>query len=423
MSQFLTPLNGGGKDTVISNSTRGVFLSKQYVSAFNLNSRPSEWITSGRPIYDRLPSDSQNYRKAFSGDDYEAFVYVPYGESELGRKSLNVISSGDEKEFLVIQSGNVVWRRGTIPVNPTIINLQELGMWNTKYLLSYRLYFDDTPGVFQYEVESFPLTGLDLAVNSSTDEIPGWRYTSDLAFTGLELRPWFSQDPVFPEQGGITFLEWQTPYPCSFSRIVARCPSGSESAGPATLRTLSCDSPHQEGEYCSTYTWNFESTVEPSLDEGGFFYEFSILEPTPQTGWRIDWVNSGVKVYQVSVDGVLSLRRRPEEGVSICELVAFPENAAPEFADLGEGKSVRATYCDLALVDVNKNFQVDQISDLRKIVKTEYTPVADWLTEPWDENLSNLFHEFGNYTKLWMDPVSSMNHEYEKLSRKSIEVR
>jgi hypothetical protein len=422
MSQALVPLNGGIKDIVIRSSAPGIFLSKQYISQFGLNPRPSEWLTTGRPIYDRLPSASQNYKKVYEEGDYEAFVYIPYGESELGRSSLSVVSSGEDNEFLVIQSGSVVWKNGTIPVNPTIINLEELGMWNTKYLLAYRMYFDNSPRVFQYEVEGFSLVGQDLAVNSSTDGLSGWRYTSDFAFTGLESRPWSNLDSEFPGSNGPAFLEWQTPYPNSLSRITLKCPPGFEPKGVATLKRMVCQTQAEEGSYCYDYTWEFEASAEPKFDDRIAHYEFLIQEPTPQTGWRVDWDEEDLKIYQISVDGILSLKRKPEEGISVCELVAFPENAVPAEVDLGEGGSVRATYCNLALVDVNKDFKVEKISDLRQIVKVDYTPISDWLTQPWDGNLSDLFKKFSNFTELWMSPVSAMKSEYEGLNEKSIQV-
>jgi len=422
MSQTLTPIDGGRKDIVTSTSSPGIYLSKQYVSAFGLQSRPSEWYTSGRPIYDRLPQASGNYKIPFGSDEYDAFVYIPLGESSLGRKSLNVVSSGDNNEFLTIQAGNVVWRKGTIPMNPVIINLEELGMWNTKYLLAYRMYFDDSPRVFQYEVEEFSLIGQDLAVSSSTEDLPGWRYTSDLAFSGIESRPWSNLDPMFPDEQNSAFLEWQFPYSQSLTRLKLRCPSGKVASGSATLFTMVCEDPPEEGEYCQNYSWLYEEVTTPAQDELGFYYEFIFPEASVNKGWRVQWESQDVSIHRILVDGVVSLKRTPEEGVSVSELVAFPENSAPDSIDTGEGGTVRATYCNLALVDVDREFKVSKITDLRQIVSTDYTPISDWLTQPWDDNLSEFFRVFNSYTPLWMNPVSAMKEEYRKLTEKSVEV-
>lgn len=422
MSQTLTPVDGGEREITTSSSSPGVYLSRQYVLSKNLESRPSEWLTTGRPIYDRLPSSSENYKILFKEGEYESFVHIPVGESSLGRKSLNVVTAGEEKDFLVVQAGNVVWRRGTIPVNPVIINIRELGMWNTKYLLAYRLYFDDSSRVFQYAVEGFSLTGLDMEVESSTDTVVGWRYTSDLAFTGIEDRPWSNLDPVHPQHSANAFLEWQTPYPSSLSKIVLRCPRGRVVTSLATLKSLSCNGVTEEGGYCEDKSWDYSSNSSPKSDAEGQYYEFSFPEPQVKSGWRVEWDGPDVSVFRVEVDGLVSLKRRPEEGISVCELVAFPENSVPKDVDLGEGFSVEASYCNLALVDVNREYKAAKVSDIRQIVNTDYTPVADWLTQPWDENLTGLFNEVSNYSPRWMEPLACMSGEYDSIRNKSVEV-
>jgi hypothetical protein len=415
MSQTLIPLDGGALNIEVSSQTSGVFLSQQYIEAKGLQSRPTEWLTSGRPIYDRLPSASETYKLFYSSEENEAFVYIPLGESRTGRTSLNVTSSSEGK-FLVVQAGNVVWKDGTIPLDPVIINLEEIGMWNSKYLLTYQIYSSRAPRTYQYEANSYSLSGMRMFVESGTDTVLGWRYTPDFAFIGRESRPWKNYDGVFPEYTGDSYLSWQTPYPCSFSRIVVRCPKYEPAPERAFLDFLSCPNPNEEGEYCENPEWVFQFESVLKEDNDGKIYEFVIPEPTFGTGWRLSWSGPKVSVYSVLVDGILTLEEEPSAPVTVCQLAAYPVNSSPKFIELPNGDSVEPVYCDLAYVQIDNSFTVTEISDLRKTVSKDFSPVADWLTLPWDENLKGMFDQVNNYTELWLNPTTAMKGEYGELS-------
>jgi hypothetical protein len=66
MSQQLIPIDGGVQEVVTSTSqSRLNVLSQQYVIAKHLESRPTEWVPFGRPIYRRLPATSETYQIDF----------------------------------------------------------------------------------------------------------------------------------------------------------------------------------------------------------------------------------------------------------------------------------------------------------------------------------------------------------------------
>jgi hypothetical protein len=90
----------------------------------------------------------------------------------------------------------------------------------------------------------------------------------------------------------------------------------------------------------------------------------------------------------------------------------YPENAVPKTVTNTNNVSVPATYCPLAYVDVDATFTVTDVTDLRYIIHKDYTPVADWLTSPFDEDLIDLYLQVKGYAELWMKPSDCMKQEY-----------
>ena len=67
MSQQLTSISGGITPEVQTTlrTSRINLLSPQYIEAKSLESRPTEWVPGGRPIYRRLPAVSETYQIDF----------------------------------------------------------------------------------------------------------------------------------------------------------------------------------------------------------------------------------------------------------------------------------------------------------------------------------------------------------------------
>jgi hypothetical protein len=421
MSQFLNPLDGGREDIVINNTpTSGIFFSEQYTVVNNFKPVPTEWLAGRRPIYDRLPAASERYKLNFGLDDNSAYPYIPIGHGYTDPSSMVVQTSGENK-YLTIQSGNIVWKYGTIPTDPVLIDIELVGMGSAKYLMAYQLYYDDSPIQAQYEVSDFSLSGFRMDIRSGTDEIDGWRYTPQYAFQGDASLYWSNYDPVFLSYTGDASLSWQLSLPCSFSKISLKCPTNTAYTGTATLYHMSC-SDATSGEFCESPVWNFWGTTEVSISDNEQFYEFDIEDPILCNGWKVEWSDPKVSIRDVAVSGVVTLEKKPATMTTNYSLVAYPTNSVPDKFTNSLGEEVPLVLCKLAYVDIDSNFTVTKLQDIREVVFNNYEPTAEWLTRPWDENLMNLFDQISNYAEYWMSPTTSMNQEYSKLEKVGVEV-
>jgi hypothetical protein len=100
----------------------------------------------------------------------------------------------------------------------------------------------------------------------------------------------------------------------------------------------------------------------------------------------------------------------------------YPSGSLPKTAINSAGEEIPATYCSLAAIDVLSGYSLDKIRDLRYIIHRDYTPVADWLTKPFDEDLINLYEQVSEYPSLWLAPPSCMKQEYLSLTKYQITV-
>lgn len=418
MSQILTPLDGGRAQVQTTLRYKpGVFVSSQYVQAKRLVPQPTEWGTVlGRPIYDRLPAASSRYKLDFGLDDDAAYVY-----NAINSNSLLVQSSGDSK-FLTIQAGEIVWKQGQVPLNSVIIDLQVVGMRSTRYFLGYQLYYDNSPYPATYSVEDYSLAGHEMNVSSGTDSVPGWRYRPYFSFTNSQTQSWRNYDGIFPDYSGEAYLYWQTQYANSFSKIRLSCPPNTKINGTASLFFQACPSPVQGEKYCSNPEWLLQDTVSVQKDEKGQYFQFDIPYPSSQYGWKVSWSDPSISINNVTVSGIITLERKPATGITYCQLAAYPQNAVPSTIVNSEGVKVPVVMCGLALVDTNNLFEVEKITDIRKTVNTEYQPIADWLTKPWDENLKDLYNQTNNYPSMWMAPQTALLNEYANLEDYSVKV-
>ena len=409
MSQQLTPIDGGVTQltTTVSGFQNRV-LSQVYIDVKNLHSRPTEWVPDGRPIYRRLPATSETYQVDFfniapsgSGPVEEVgFVYIPWGEGIFGPTSTQVVAS-ESNETLLIKGGNIAWKYGTSPVLPTILDLEVLDVGSGKYEIAYEMLYDDSPVAHTYTVEDFLLTGLDLTVTSSTDEVSGWRYPATNAFLEDTSKVWKNEDTYFPSfaQPSSAFIQWETGFPGAYEKIVFRAPSDASLTGTASLYAVSG----------TAYT--LLQTVSVSTDTVGSYFEFTPGQSGVGSSWRVEFSSLSVSINQVLVTGAITLQTRPSGPVPRAALVMYPKNALPS-----------GVYASLAEVDVGSNFNVEKITDTRNIIHRDYQPVADWLTTPFDETLINMYEQVETYATTWMRPSTALLQEYTSLSTDLIEV-
>ena len=424
MSQQLVPINGGVQEIqTTTTENRLLVLSQQYISANGLESRPTEWIPGGRPIYRRLPAASETYQIDFfnivpspnTAAAYEVqeqgYVYIPWGEGLNSAKSMEVVAS-DSQQDLLIKSGTIVWRYGNTQVLPTIVNLEVLDVVRGKYDVAYQLVFDDSPIQKLYEVSAYALTGLPLTITSSSDSTVGWRYPAVNAFLNTSDNWWANRDTLLPAyaQPPLSFIQWESDLPQAYSKIVLRCPPGTAYTGTATL------------SYYGSSTLVPANTVSIQKDTTGQFFEFAPEAPVFQNGWNVSFSSVDMAVQSVTVSGVLTLLEPQESPSTRATLVMYPAGTLPKTVVNASNETVPATYCLLAQVDVTNTFKVEKIQDTRYIIHRDYVPVADWLTKPFDEDLINLYEQVTGYKSLWMAPPSAMKQEYAGLAENQITV-
>jgi hypothetical protein len=429
MSQQLNPTNGGvvpEVQTTVTQQSLNV-LSEQFVDVNNLRNRNTEWSADGRPIYRRLPAVSERYQvnffnlvsesnvlssnKTLEGIEKVGYVYTPYGSSINGPTSAEVIASSTNKVILV-KSGVILWEYGKTEVLPTLIDLEVLEVLSGKYTVAYQLIYSDDPIPKLYEVEDFSLAGIPMEITSSSDSTVGWRLSPVNAFITNTSLSWSNEDSYFPPyaQPSEAFLQWQVEYAQAYTKVVLRCPPGTAYDGTATL------------SYVESTDLISVSTVPVKRDSTSQYFEFLVESPEYQTSWNVTFSSPKVSIQSVFVSGSLTLLESQAAPSPRASLVMYPENSMPVFSVNAEGEKVPITYCILANVDVNSDFEITNVEDLRTIIHRDYEPVADWLTKPFDSDLINLYEQVLNYPTLWMKPSSCMGQEYVGLEKYQVQV-
>jgi hypothetical protein len=402
-------------------------LSAQYIQAKKLESRPTEWNGNGKPIYRRLPAVSEAYQinfynvvansnvvgNTFVGEEIEevGYVYIPIGNGYSGVGSLEVVLSENRKNLL-INSGKIIWKNGSTELLPTIVNLPVLEVRSGSYDLAYQLSYDDAPAPLAYEVSDFSLAGQPLTITSSTDNVIGWRKKAVNAFLNSANLSWSNEDSFFPSslQPSEAFLRWESEYVHTYSKIVLRCPTGTAYTGTASLYSVS-----NGGE-------TLVESTNVQKDSTGQFFEFSPSGTVTSTTWTVRFSNPKVSIQSVTVSGILTLLSSFSTPTLRSVLVMYPEGTAPKTVKNSLDEDVPVTYCIIARVDTDDTSTVTGLEDKRSIINSDYTPVAEWLTTPFDEDLIDLYDQVSEYSSVWMDPQVAMKQEYQNLTKKQVTV-
>jgi hypothetical protein len=155
-------------------------------------------------------------------------------------------------------------------------------------------------------------------------------------------------------------------------------------------------------------------------DSTGQYYTFTIEEPVFQTGWNVSFSDPTVSIQAVTVTGTVTLLEKPAGPAPRATLVMYPAGTAPKTITNSQGKTIPATYCLLAQVDISNDYSILKIADTREIIHRDFVPVADWLTLPFDQTLIDLYTQVEDYAQLWMEPSSAMKFEYADLETDQI---
>lgn len=439
MSQNLTPVANASGVVGISpqlntalTPSRIKLLSGQAKVVRGLLPQPTQWNPTGRPIYRRLPAASEQYQLDFFEAGGRGYVLVPRGGDQFGPGSLYVNQSSD-RDVLLIEDGVIVWEEGTTPVLKTFVDFRQLGVDDGRYLICYQLIYDDAPEALPFQVEDYCLAGLDFSVQDSAsasfqrsaDESNPWPFPGAnmfaIADSDLEWKNYIDLvnrspgeqagvKPGFPdyEQPILSWVEWESELPWKLDTIKVRT-SLVENV-PACTLLLASEDPLEE--------WAVVQTNEALRDSEGYYWEFQ-TDYAPQTRWRLDWgETSKVNATQLTVTGLLYIYTKPSTARARTQLAIYPTNLVPEDESL----------CRLAIISVD-NFQVARRpsgelwkDDIREIINRDYEPVADWLTEYWDEQLIRLWEEVKLYSPGYMAPPTLLKQAYASLERYGLEV-
>ena len=419
MSQQQIPTNGGLSRVQTTTVTPRInALSKQYVSLNRLESRPTEWVIDGRPIYRRLPAVAETYQIDFFNtvtvpntagaveQKSMGYVYIPWGEGIFGSVSMEVVASDTLKD-LVVKAGNVVWQYGMTSVLPAVFNLEELNVSSGTYYLGYQLIYDDSPFEALYSVEEFALTGEPLQITSSTDLLSGWRNPGVNAFLNSSTLFWKNYDSYFPTylQPTTAFIQWESALPSAYSEILLRCPANTAVTGEARLYYYNTDS--------ASYDLVCSAVVEK--DTTSQYFRLNAFDPSFQRTWKVEFDDLKISVQSVVVTGTVTRIKRPVAPRPRASLVMYPENLVPTTLLNANNEEISPTYCDLALVSIKDGYAVEDIRDIRNITHRDFIPIADWITQPWDDNLISLYEQVKGYSGLWMEPSTLLKQEYGSL--------
>jgi hypothetical protein len=439
MSQNLTPVPNSAGVLGVSPQLNTTLLprrvkafSNQFRDVKGLYVQPTQWNPAGRPIYHRLPAASEQYQLDFFEEGGRGYVLVPRGQDQFGPGSLYVNQS-ENRDVLLIENGVIVWEEGTTPVLKTFVDFRQLGVEDGRYLICYQLIYDDAPEPFPFKVEDYCLAGLDFEVqdsasatfNRSADVSNPWPFPgvnlfatseSDLVWRNfIEVVNRTPGDnagvkPGFPEydQPVLSWVSWESKLPWKLDTIRVR----------TDLKTdvPSCSLLLASGD--TTDPWLVAQTSEPLSDNEGFYWEFQ-TDYAPQNSWKLDW-GAGTKVTatQLTVSGILYLEAKPSTERARAQLAIYPTNLVPEDESL----------CRLAIVSVD-NYQIPYRpsgelfkDDIREIINRDYEPVADWLTEYWDEQLIDLWESAKTYSPGFMAPPTLLESSYYDLDKYGISV-
>jgi hypothetical protein len=392
VTQLLTSVNNGVIDVQTTTNTTGVRqLSRQYVTANDLENRPTEWTTGGRPVYRRLPSVSPTYQIDFEADGQIGYVFIPWGEGIFGPTTAEVVAT-ETKTGIFVWGGNIIWDKGRTPLVPTLVDFAVLDVPPGRYLCGYELFYNDDLFEAVYTVEDAALTGEELTVTSSTDTVVGWRYPVVNAFLNNSTRFWKNNDSFFPvySQPTAAYFSWSSVLGSAYSSVTVRCPDNTVVTGTATF------------SYVLNSVVTEVSTVSVSSDDIGQYYTFEVVLPSFQTGWRVDFSDLSVSIQSITVTGQITQMRRPSGPTPKAALSLYPSLSAP----------AESVFCSLAYVEVGKLYEVKEIDDVRDIVHRNFEPVADWLTVGWDEEFTSLHDTIKNFASTWMAPPTALKGEY-----------
>ena len=375
---MINPLDGGRRSIQVPDPplTNNIQVTSEILRRlFGLEARPTVWEEEGgRPIYDRLPSASEAYKKTPEDTTAGRVFLPPDGSRGSGIGSLQPLLL--EGNRVGIQSGIVSWPEGTTQHEQTFLDITPLGLESSRWFLGYELQTDDTPRAFRYQIQ-----------DQNLQSIKGWEVSSPLEICGMEsiYAIQNTRDRFFSPQAelNITFSTF-----ANFNKIqvpILLTSFGKQfiQSNPATLSTNLNPGVEIVGRYDDSKGVIFFE----NLSFNGAITELTIRYPLAPV--------YSTSIKNILFDGIIDVVTPPENNSYGANLVIY---------NLEDEEVRTSILCLLAYFETNSQGIIQSFRDIRRITAVKNEPVAKWLTEPFDEDLVFLYGQYKNFADKWMNP-------------------
>jgi hypothetical protein len=352
----------------------------------------------GRPIYDRLPAISQQYKKGYDRD--QAFVYLDpqFGQYE-GPGSLDVVTFFEDPTKLIVENGVITWKMGQVAVDGFNVDITALnngaGLFDGDYKVGYELSYDVpvsdslVPGYALATVENSTLgdAAINIGVSGASQYHEAYFAISD-ADIGTSWWPGINTVAGNYYPGSWFVLDFRSQVTASKFEVIA---DPNEPVPTATMAVYGSN---------DAIVWDLAQQVKPSGDR----WIADIVPPEEFRYWKLFFWNGSASISDIVYSGTAYF---PDLRVSGPVQVATPyveslyEETPSDFLLLAAFKVVKG--------------KIGTITDYRNFTSQKYEPVADWLTDFQDSNLRCVFEAVENYAELYMAPPTADYHFYKEL--------
>lgn len=346
--------------------------------------------STGRPIYDRLPGVSEQYRIDYWGDAKIGLVLIDPGVGGLtGPGSMEVGYLADNHSLLIIQSGVITWAYGQIKTTGLAVDLRSLvagGVQDGVYRVGYYLDYTAEPA------EQYSLFDVDDYSLSATASI--YAASSEATQHGLHF--------VFSD---VDDGNWRPTAPDDASNYDSGASITIDFTEPVISKKFLISGTAEAGVRCALYT--SDDAVVWTLADQAYFdngWELSITSLAPSRYKKFFFWNGEIEVTGVRYSGQALFQNQRPSG---------PVSQAEPFID-DEVEEANRPHITLAEIEV-RNQKVASVVDLRKTTKTPYEPVAKWLTDAQDSSLRSLVTDVAEYAPRYMSPPSACADMYSGL--------
>lgn len=353
----------------------------------------------GRPIYDRLPAITEQYKKGYEGD--QAYVYLdPRSPAYEGPGSSEVVAFLDRPNVLAAESGTITWKMGQLSTPGFEVDIDQAleentrfpdGQYQVGYELSYEVPTSDSPieGYALAHTDGSTLGKANIAVAASGgSELHEVYQAINKLARETSWWPGATTDAGRYWEGSWLVMDFMAPVtPERF--VVASDPNEPD---PTAIMAL----------YFSddAIIWHKDQQV----GSRGKGWDVTVLDQQEHRYWKLFFWDGTASVASIVFSGTAYF---PDPRVS------GPVQTATPYIDLMSSEPPE-DYILLAGFEV-KSGKIGSLVDYRVFTNRKYEPVSSWVTEFQDTSLRCLFDSVTDYSELYMAPPTADYHFYSEL--------